>query len=153
MPRTAPVTANTHATCFEVTAAAYARLAPEAASAARARTHVTTALCGWGLEQVVDDAALVASELVTNAVQHTASDKIKLGVVLSTERRARIEVWDQSRSRPVRRAAGPQEDGGRGLAVIARMSERWGTDMHPTGKCVWAVLRPPANIAPPPPPP
>ncbi|MFD7713582.1 ATP-binding protein [Streptomyces sp. NPDC059786] len=152
MTETAPATArNAHATCSDVTAVAYARLEPEAASVARARRHVTAALCAWGLEQVVDAAVLVTSELVTNAVEHTASATIKLGVFLSTERRARVEVWDQSKNRPVRRAAGPEEDSGRGLVVVAKMSERWGTDMNDTGKSVWAVLRPPTGIAPPPP--
>ena len=85
----------------------------------------------------VDDALLVISELVTNAVRHagTASTlELELG---QTDGRLRIVLADGSSNPPrVRRADGAAE-GGRGMAILAALSDRWGIDEDAAGKRVW----------------
>jgi hypothetical protein len=52
----------------------------------------------------------------------------------------RLEVHDLSPARPRRRAAAVHAIGGRGVAVVAALSTRWGTERVPDGKVVWAEL-------------
>jgi anti-sigma regulatory factor (Ser/Thr protein kinase) len=80
--------------------------------------------------------AVVVSELATNAVHHThARFVVAVGPV---EHGIRVEVTDGSRDRPVPRDPQPTELGGRGLAILDRVADRWGTVVHPAGKTGWA---------------
>ncbi len=85
-----------------------------------------------------DDAVLVLSELVTNAMVHAAAG-CRIDVRHSGDR-LRLEVWDPSPQAPVIRLVGPSHVGGRGLRIVDAVAEAWG--WHPTvdGKCVWAVV-------------
>ncbi len=58
--------------------------------------------------------------------------------------RVRAEVWDSVPRMPAVRQAGPDEEGGRGLALVEALSDRWGWTTAPgwPGKVVWAELRP-----------
>ncbi|RZS91042.1 serine phosphatase RsbU (regulator of sigma subunit) [Motilibacter rhizosphaerae] len=87
---------------------------------------------------LVDSLTLVASELVTNAVRHGRGDPA-LRVRVSP-RRAVIEVEDGSGHLPMRRYAAEQDEGGRGLELIALLTERWGWRPTDGGKVVWAEL-------------
>jgi anti-sigma regulatory factor (Ser/Thr protein kinase) len=86
---------------------------------------------------LLDDAILVISELVTNAVRHagTASTlELELG---QTHERLRISLADQSEVAPrLRRVRHAAEDG-RGLAILAALSDRWGVEPTGRGKRVW----------------
>jgi anti-sigma regulatory factor (Ser/Thr protein kinase) len=85
--------------------------------------------------------ALITSELVTNAVMH-ATGPIFVGVDASEEQ-TRVEVWDatpQIDSTPRHRGASDGEVGGWGLALVSRLSDRWGTSRNETGKCVWSEV-------------
>ncbi|MGQ0520890.1 MAG: SpoIIE family protein phosphatase [Actinomycetota bacterium] len=130
------------------------RLAPELASAARARRAVREVLVSWGLEALADDVALGVSELVANAVLHARTD---LQVVL--ERRGagvRAEVRDESprevslpwhaaladgagQGRPasVDEVLDVESMTGRGLLVVSSVADRWGVDTTDAGKTVW----------------
>jgi anti-sigma regulatory factor (Ser/Thr protein kinase) len=96
----------------------------------------------------VDDALLVASELVTNAVQHGRPDIVlRLGVDAT---RLRIEVSDGNDALPVVPGVEPEVDRptGRGLLIVAATAADWGVERNrgTVGKCVWAevlVGRPP----------
>ena len=92
---------------------------------------------------VFDDALLVASELMTNAILHSGSepgDEIELRAVLGTGVLV-IEVIDEGRSdtSPHERPPDTLSPGGFGLPVVAAIARRWGSDRH-RGMRVWAEL-------------
>jgi signal transduction histidine kinase len=82
------------------------------------------------------DLLVVVSELVTNAIRHTPRG----GVVRLwlDDHNLRVEV-DDSAPRLSPASTTVDQHGGRGLALVARLSTAWGVDLHPTGKTVWAV--------------
>ncbi len=84
------------------------------------------------------DAQLLVSELVTNAVEHAASAPT---LTLSVDpQRLRVEVADDDPTPPVRRDPLPGELGGRGLQLLDRLADRWGSSPTAGGKCVWFEL-------------
>ena len=105
-----------------------------------ARLAISQFLTRAGLPQLVDDAQLLASELVTNAVQH-ACGPIKVRASLS-EGFVRIEVSDSATATaPARRRAAPTDEGGRGMELVEKLSVRWGWKVTPENKVVWLDLR------------
>ncbi|MEU3947942.1 ATP-binding protein [Streptomyces sp. NPDC029526] len=110
-------------------------------SAAPARCLVSTACAAWGLGDLAEDAALVVSELVANAVRHARKGTLRVVVERPGADLVRIGVVDFSREHPVPRAHGPEDESGRGLVLVAHLAEDWGTDPLPWGKRVWAELR------------
>lgn len=112
--------------------------APE--SVATARRLVRTALAAWRLEQLADSATLVVSELVTNAVQHARCDAVRVVVTRPSPSTVCVAVVDKSRVQPVPCRASEHDEGGRGLALVGLLAEKWGTDPLPWGKRVWAEL-------------
>jgi anti-sigma regulatory factor (Ser/Thr protein kinase) len=109
---------------------------------------LTEHLDAWSVPgSSVDDAALLVSELATNAVVHTASTRILCGVALSGDGRLRIEVHDDHGAHcEGREATGCpdlDEESGRGLFIVRALAESWGVRPSPTtnGKVVWATLR------------
>jgi anti-sigma regulatory factor (Ser/Thr protein kinase) len=108
------------------------------ASAGEARRFVAETFGGWGLHQLVADACLVASELVTNVVRHARSD---IAVALSrVPGAARVAVGDADPRPPIRRDPSPSVPDGRGLKVVEALARRWGCEAVPGGKVVWADL-------------
>ncbi|MEW1630643.1 ATP-binding protein [Streptomyces sp. NPDC089173] len=127
-----------------------------------ARHRVQEAMRAWG-EPVerIEAAALIVTELVTNAVQHTSTRRIRCRLLRSAEG-VRICVWNRGRGRipapasspdasglPV--AAAPAADGpdgddsldclaedGRGLLLVDALAARWGTRAALAGWLVWA---------------
>jgi anti-sigma regulatory factor (Ser/Thr protein kinase) len=105
-----------------------------------ARTAVRTQLRAWGLDELGDVAALLVSELVTNSLRH-ATGPIGVRVVRPVGATALlVEVSDPLPDLPCERAAGPDEEGGRGLRLVASSSRRWGTRPGDSGKTVWFEL-------------
>ncbi|MGR8012008.1 SpoIIE family protein phosphatase [Streptomyces hypolithicus] len=89
----------------------------------------------WGLDELVFTTELVISELVTNAIRY-ASGPIQLRLI--RDRTLICEISDSGHTSPhLRRAAGDDE-GGRGLFLIAQMTQQWGTRYTTTGKTIWA---------------
>ncbi|WP_432109635.1 ATP-binding protein [Streptomyces sp. AA1529] len=113
----------------------------EPESAAIARRLVRAACTAWALEAVADDAALVVSELVANAVQHARRESIRVVVERTGLRTVRVAVADFSRARPVARAVGEGDEDGRGLALVEELAVGWGADERRWGKVVWAELQ------------
>jgi anti-sigma regulatory factor (Ser/Thr protein kinase) len=114
-----------------------------------ARGHVRSVAHEWGLDDLADTAELIASEIVTNAVQ--ASDCLKARADLAIVPVIRIwltsdgvsmiiHVWDLSNEMPVRQEAGLGDDGGRGLLIIDTLAKDWGTYRKADGKVVWALV-------------
>ncbi|MGW6061552.1 SpoIIE family protein phosphatase [Streptomyces sp. NPDC055189] len=127
-----------------ITARAAATFDPVGRSVATARSFVRDTLQGWGFTDIVDDAVVLTSELVTNAVVHagTAADVL----CLRSEDAVRIEVSDHypEREIPLQQSAvnmgNPDREGGRGLQLCAALATRWGVDYTPTQKQVWFQL-------------
>jgi anti-sigma regulatory factor (Ser/Thr protein kinase) len=108
-------------------------------SAASARSFVARTLGQRGLMRHCDVAVLLASELVTNALRH-ARTEVRLRVATSPGR-LRIEVVDGSGQVPLPRHAIPdQDESGRGMVLVAGLSDRWGAEPGFGGKCVWFEL-------------
>ena len=86
-----------------------------------------------------DDALLLASELVTNAVLHGRSE-----VCVEVTPRGggvRIAVLDENSRHPVPVPEDPNALDGRGLALVDALAESWGVEERPMGKAVWFELR------------
>lgn len=112
----------------------------EPESAAKARRLVCSSLSVWGLDDLAEDGAVIVSELVSNAVRHARREAIRVTIEQPEVGCVRVGVVDFSKVQPVRRAAGPEDEGGRGLALVDRLADDWGTDLLPWGKRVWAEL-------------
>ncbi len=127
-----------------ITARAAASFEPVGRSVATARSFVRDTLQGWGFADIVDDAVVLTSELVTNAVVHAGTHAEVL--CLRTEEGVRIEVSDRYPEREVplqtsvAAMGSPDREGGRGLQLCAALATRWGVDYTPTHKNVWFQL-------------
>jgi anti-sigma regulatory factor (Ser/Thr protein kinase) len=108
-----------------------------------ARAAVRGQLHGWNLDCVADLTALLVSELVTNSLRH-ATGPIGVRLVrpagLDGARTLLVEVSDPLPDPPRERVARPEDEGGRGLQLVAGSSRRWGTRPGASGKTVWFEL-------------
>ena len=126
-----------------MTTATVTTLPPTGSSAATARRTVERLLEEAGLNGLLDEALLLVTELVTNAVVH-AGTEIELRIETAPEG-MRVEVVDRSPgSLPVIRP-GPAEtrEGGRGVFLLDALASEWGTRHFSGGKSVWFRLGPP----------
>ncbi|WP_344260919.1 ATP-binding protein [Streptomyces sodiiphilus] len=121
------------------------RLPAEAASVPEARGKVRALLVEWNLQHLADDACLVVSELMTNAIRHTGRTEdghLELTAGQGDHDRFFVEVADGcTGTLPQQRSPGPDDSGGRGLLLVQRLSDDWGVRTCGTGKVVWAQLR------------
>ncbi|MEU6709651.1 ATP-binding protein [Streptomyces wuyuanensis] len=106
---------------------------------ARARHDVQLSLRAWGLDHLVDDARLIVSELVTNAIRHTRTGAVGVSVTRLSGH-VRIVVTDDSSTLPARVPPAADAEAGRGLQLVDQLATRWGSQPLPTGKRVWAEL-------------
>ncbi|MFM9446965.1 ATP-binding protein [Streptomyces acidiscabies] len=106
-------------------------------SIAEARQFVRGAFSDLGLSNLSDDGALVVSELVTNVVRHTRTKAIVITLTQPKPGWVRVAVTDKSHAMPKPRTASKNDTTGRGLAVVAAFSARWGVDELTDGKRVW----------------
>jgi anti-sigma regulatory factor (Ser/Thr protein kinase) len=105
------------------------------------RAFLVRLLDGWGIEdQVIDDASLLATELMANAVRHGVGI-VELRVE-SEEGRLHVAVHDDGDSTPVVNHAGPASPGGRGMWIVQSIARDWGTESNgdEPGKTVWFEL-------------
>ena len=124
--------ARTHATAPDDIATWPLSDGPIAAS--EARDHVRDQLARWNLDPLIMTAELLVSELVGNAVRHAKSP---VGLRLLRGEELICEVSDSSLTTPRIRHAAETDEGGRGLQLVAALSQRWGTRYTATGKCIW----------------
>jgi anti-sigma regulatory factor (Ser/Thr protein kinase) len=107
-------------------------------SAAKARRFVEATLHTWSCDALLDAAVLLVSELVSNAVLHAGTP---IAVVLSRhDGRLRVEVRDGSERLPVAKHYSALSGTGRGLLLLDRMADQWGSGRDGTGKTVWFEL-------------
>ncbi|MET7488764.1 SpoIIE family protein phosphatase [Streptomyces sp. NPDC005538] len=117
-------------------------LPSDPAVVADARAQVTRQLTAWGLEEVAFVTELVVSELVTNAIRYGA---VPIGLRLIRDRTLICEVSDASNTAPHLRRARTYDEGGRGLHMVAQLTQGWGTRQGPMGKTIWAEQSLPAG--------
>ena len=104
-----------------------------------ARAFLTRLLDGWGIaEDVIDDASLLASELMSNAVKHG-------GGVVDMQIEAEdgllhVGVRDDAGGVPTVSQADATSSGGRGMWIVQSIAQDWGTDPDGAGKTVWFDL-------------
>jgi anti-sigma regulatory factor (Ser/Thr protein kinase) len=111
-----------------------------------ARAFLTRLLDGWGIaDEVIDDACLLASELMSNAVKH-GGGAVDLQIE-AEDGRLRVGVHDDAGGTPVVTEAGSSSTGGRGMWIVQSVAHDWGTDPDASGKTVWfdLSLRQPAT--------
>ncbi|MFF5855211.1 ATP-binding protein [Streptomyces sp. NPDC012751] len=113
---------------------------PESAATARRLAQVVL-LRTWRLTpKLTEDAVLLVSELVGNAVRHTGARVFGLRM----RRRPgwiRVEVRDPSRGLPCLMPVQDMDVSGRGLFLVDKLADRWGVDLLPRGKTTWFEMR------------
>lgn len=107
-----------------------------------ARRHVRETLAQWHLQPLSDVTALLVSELVTNSLRY-AHGPVGVRMVRGTS--LLVEVSDTLPDPPRERLVTAEDEGGRGLQLVARASRRWGTRHGPLGKTVWFELALPGS--------
>ncbi|MFF4836057.1 SpoIIE family protein phosphatase [Streptomyces sp. NPDC001315] len=110
-------------------------LPSDPAVVADARARATRQLAIWGLEDAAFITELVVSELVTNAIRYGA---VPIGLRLIRDQTLICEVSDASSTAPHLRRARTYDEGGRGLQMVAQLTQGWGTRQTPHGKTIWA---------------
>lgn len=122
------------------------RLPRHPRSVGRARALLREKAREWQLpEETAETAALLLSELVTNAVRHSHAPgrDIDARCHLPERDTLRVEVSDAGEGLPEPRIAGEEDESGRGLALVAALASAW--DAYPRaygiGKTVWFELR------------
>ncbi|MEY9962635.1 PAS domain-containing protein/anti-sigma regulatory factor (Ser/Thr protein kinase) [Streptacidiphilus sp. MAP12-16] len=114
-------------------------LAPDFAGVAEARRNAAAQLDAWGLTEIAFVTELVVSELVTNAIRYGA-EPIQLRLIY--DRSLICEVSDGNSTSPHLRRARVFDEGGRGLLLVAQLTNRWGTRHTATGKTIWTEQTP-----------
>ncbi len=119
-----------------------------------ARHVVRETLLAWDLDAALADVTvLLVSELVTNSMRYTAGPiGLRLSLRPGDDGPGRpdpvfppppalmVEVSDPLPDPPLERPAGPDDEGGRGLQLVACSARRWGTRKGRAGKTVWFEL-------------
>jgi hypothetical protein len=120
-----------------------------------ARLHAKHVLWEWGLEDFIDTAELIVSELTTNAHKASAAltgsryhGKWRAGVppirlwLCSDKERVMVQVWDGDDRMPEAQGIDLEAESGRGLLLVEALSQEWGTHRpeDASGKFVWALL-------------
>ncbi|MFJ7125746.1 SpoIIE family protein phosphatase [Streptomyces sp. NPDC098101] len=120
-------------------------LPSDPAAVSGARRFASDVLEAWGLEELSFTTELVVSELVTNAIRYGRSPA-RLRLILQST--LICEVSDASSTSPHLRRARISDEGGRGLLLVAQLTERWGTRHSREGKVIWAEQALPAHGGP-----
>ncbi|XVQ08695.1 ATP-binding protein [Spirillospora sp. CA-255316] len=123
-----------------------------AAAAGLARTLMNARLSTWGCAHISDDAALIASELITNAINETPGKEIRYRMSLEGDE-VLLAVWDSSERTPYPKEPahveldlspeGWDDNGGWGLSIVTALAVSSGYTIDPGGeKWLWARLKP-----------
>ncbi|MFJ8532083.1 SpoIIE family protein phosphatase [Streptomyces sp. NPDC093591] len=111
-------------------------VAPDTAQVPRVRKVAVDQVDAWGLEEAAFVTELVVSELVTNAIRY-GEPPIRLRLIRDTS--LICEVSDASSTAPHLRRARAFDEGGRGLLLVAQLTQGWGTRHTTDGKTIWCA--------------
>jgi anti-sigma regulatory factor (Ser/Thr protein kinase) len=114
-------------------------LAARPTAASQARDHIRAAIGSWRIPVDPDVAALLASELVTNAIAHEEGEAVTLVIMCACDQ-LRVVVHDTSCALPMPVDAPAGAEAGRGLLLVARLSSDWGYYRTVPGKAVYFTL-------------
>ncbi|MFD9037539.1 SpoIIE family protein phosphatase [Streptomyces bottropensis] len=109
---------------------------PDTAQVPHARKFAVDQVEAWGLEETAFVTELVVSELVTNAIRY-GQPPIRLRLIRDTS--LICEVSDANTSAPHMRRARAFDEGGRGLLLVAQLTQGWGTRHTTDGKTIWCA--------------
>ncbi|MFE9454734.1 SpoIIE family protein phosphatase [Streptomyces sp. NPDC006739] len=113
-------------------------MAPNAGEVARARSLSRDQLAAWGVDEAASFVVeLVVSELVTNAIRYGGAP---VCLRLIQERGLIVEVSDGGHTSPHLRRAAMEDEGGRGLFLVAQLTRSWGTRYTSRGKTIWTEV-------------
>jgi anti-sigma regulatory factor (Ser/Thr protein kinase) len=113
-------------------------LPPDVPAVRLARRATRDALTAWQLDQLEEDAVLLVSELVTNAVRH-AVDTGAIGLELTSARTwLRVEVQDGDPCWREMDRLDDCDESGFGFVLVDSLADRWGVRRVSAGKAVWA---------------
>ena len=107
-----------------------------------ARSFLAKLLDGWGIaDQVIDEASLMATELMANAVEH-GSGVVHLEIAVDDDGLLRVGVHDDAVELPVMNDVTESGLGGRGIWLVQSIARDWGSDSsgEEPGKTVWFEL-------------
>lgn len=104
-----------------------------------ARMHARVRLGEWRLSHLSQPVEQVVAELTANAVQHSNGLNVMLWLTL-TDTSVIVHVWDSCPEPPAPRAAGDDDENGRGLAIVSAFSARTGCYPYAGGKVTWAEI-------------
>ncbi|WP_354641602.1 SpoIIE family protein phosphatase [Kitasatospora camelliae] len=110
------------------------RLAVDLTEVRRARQLVRDQLAAWRLSALTDTVELLVSELVTNAVR-VARDHVQLQLIRVDK--LLVEVSDDNHNLPSLEPAESMDENGRGLNLVSKLAEKWGTARKAVGKVVY----------------
>jgi anti-sigma regulatory factor (Ser/Thr protein kinase) len=124
-------------------------LSPSPDAVCQARCFTRHTLATWGLGELADDAEVVVTELLANAIRHAWP-----GGPPASPEAAALALWllgdtdglmcvvtDPSDTVPALRQPGPSGENGRGLHIVHALSDHWGwSALSQQGKAVWAIL-------------
>jgi hypothetical protein len=144
----APVRSPFHRSPQDWTRRSHLELGAYRTAAGSARGHVRNVLAEWQLRRLSEATEMVVSEMVANSVVSTqAADWPMLSPVrlwlLSDGVSVLVHVWDAIVAVPEPRDAGPEDESGRGLAIVEAFSSQWGHHWPPAalgGKVTWALI-------------
>ena len=119
---------------------AHLHLPPGTLAPAAARRGTRRVLTGWNLDDPdwLDQAEIVVTELVTNAIRH-GGGCLQLALT-AVHGAVTVSVADRSATPPQLRD--PDDEGGVGLHIVDAYTTGWGVGNHSAGKWVWATLPP-----------
>ncbi|MFE7269848.1 ATP-binding protein [Streptomyces sp. NPDC057623] len=110
----------------------------EPAEVAALRRTVRQHLGSWGLHDVIDQAQLCVSELVSNVITHVGHGTPATLMVAMNGLHLRVEVHDpDTRALPTLVDADRDSESGRGMALVDAVADRWGVQLHPDRKVTW----------------
>lgn len=129
--------------CF-ITPPARCEFAADPRTPRHARYFLRAAWCDIHQARVLDQAELLTTELVTNAVRH-GGPPVCVEVACEGARGMTVRVSDGSQTEPQLQHAGTLDESGRGVMLVDLLSDQWGVEKEASGgKAVWFVLRPEA---------
>lgn len=114
-----------------------------------ARGHVRAVARECGLADLAETAELLASEIVTNAIQASQQAIARAALAIVPVIRLwitsdgvclAIHVWDACHDVPIRHDAGPDAVSGRGLLLVETLGKDWGAYRQAEGKVVWVLI-------------